>query len=406
MLYKHKYDYSLNEQGERSLIYFDNAATSYPKPEGVYKTMVRFMKEYGANAGRSGHKMAIEAGKMIYRCRQLLAMLFNISDPMDIVFTYNTTEAINLALKGLLNSGDHVITTSIEHNAVARPLKALEKRGVAVSFARCYSDGTLDPKTVEEHIRPNTRLIVMTHASNVTGTVLPVKEVGEIAHKHGLYLLVDAAQTAGICDIDVQKMNIDMLAFPGHKGLLGPQGTGGLYIKKGINLRPLKEGGTGSDSESLLQPEFMPDKFESGTLNAPGIAGLAAGLEYIMNKGIDTLHQHEIGLTGYMMDKLSSIGDITIYGPAEPERRVGIILLNIDGMDGSTVSDILDQRYDIATRAGLHCAPLAHMTIGTINKGAVRFSIGCFNTEKDADAAVKALKDIIFLNRSNRYFDS
>ncbi|MDI3507865.1 MAG: hypothetical protein PWP48_889 [Clostridiales bacterium] len=380
-----------------TLIYLDNAATSYPKPECVYEAVLKCMKEYGANPGRSGHRMAIEAGKTVYRCRELLSELFNIPNPMDIVFTYNATDAINLAIKGFVRNGDHIITTSMEHNAVARPLTALQRQGVDVSFVPCGSDGTLNAADIECYIRSNTRLIAMTHASNVTGTILPINEVGEIAHEHGITFLVDAAQTAGTCDIDVAEMNIDMLAFPGHKGLLGPQGTGGLYIKKGVELQPLKQGGTGSNSESLIQPDLMPDKFESGTLNTPGIAGLAAGVEYILGKGVDAIHAHEIGLIKQMLEELSSLNGVSIYGHSDAEGRVGIISLNIEGITDGELSNILDQGYDIATRAGLHCAPLAHTTIGTIDKGAVRFSVSCFNTRDDIDAAVSALKDIIHI---------
>ncbi|WP_041643853.1 aminotransferase class V-fold PLP-dependent enzyme [Mahella australiensis] len=379
------------------MIYLDNAATSYPKPEYVYEAVLKCMKEYGANPGRSGHRMAIEAGKKVYRCRELLAELFNIPDPMDIVFTYNATDAINLAVKGFIRSGDHIITTSMEHNAVARPLTTLKTQGVDVSFVPCGSDGTLNAEDIEGYIRPNTRLIAMTHASNVTGTILPINEVGEVAHEHGITFLVDAAQTAGTCDIDAAEMNIDMLAFPGHKGLLGPQGTGGLYIKKGVELQPLKQGGTGSNSESLIQPDLMPDKFESGTLNTPGIAGLAAGVEYILDKGVNAIHAHEIGLIKQMLEELRSLNGVSIYGPSDAKGRVGIISLNIDGITDGELSNVLDQSYDIATRAGLHCAPLAHTTIGTIDKGAVRFSVSYFNTRDDIDAAVSALKDIVHI---------
>ncbi|MBZ4665492.1 MAG: cysteine desulfurase family protein [Mahella sp.] len=380
-----------------ALIYLDNAATSYPKPECVYEAVLRCMREYGANPGRSGHRMAIEAGQTIYRCRKSLAELFNIPDPIDIVFTYNATDAINLAIKGFIHSGDHIISTSMEHNAVARPLAALSAQGVAVSFVPCSGDGTLNAPDIERYIRHNTRLIAMTHASNVTGTIMPINEVGEIAHKHGITFLVDAAQTAGTCDIDVCRMNIDMLAFPGHKGLLGPQGTGGLYIKKGVELQPLKQGGTGSNSESLIQPEFMPDKFESGTLNTPGIAGLAASVEYILDKGVDAIHRHETDLIKHMLQELRFLDGISIYGPSDSEGRVGIISLNIEGVTDGELSNLLDRDYGIATRAGLHCAPLAHKTIGTIDKGAVRFSVSYFNTRDDIDAAVSALKEIIYM---------
>jgi len=376
------------------MIYFDNAATSWPKPENVLSAMEKCMREYGANPGRGGHKMALEAGRVIFKARESIAKLFNIKNPMNVIFTLNTTEALNLGIKGLLRPGDNVITTSMEHNSVIRPLKALEETGVEVTIVNCNQEGYLNPDDIKKAIKPNTRLIVITFASNVTGTVMPVEEVGKIAREKGIVFMVDAAQGAGIFDIDVEKMNIDLLAFPGHKALLGPQGTGGLFIREGINLKPLKEGGTGSSSEMITQPDIVPDKYESGTPNTVGIAGLSAGVEFILEKGIHNIRRKEEELTEYMLEGLKEIGNIKIYGPKSAKDRAAVISINIGEMDSGEVSYILDRVYGIATRAGLHCAGLAHRTIGSFNQGTVRFSFGYFNTKEEVDSALDALRNI------------
>ncbi len=376
------------------MIYLDNAATTFPKPESVYKAMDGCLRGFGANPGRSGHKLALEAGRSIYKTRELVCKLFNIENPMQVIFTSNATDSLNLALKGLLKPGDHVITTSMEHNSMVRPITALESLGVENTIVQCDKQGILDPSTIEAAIKTNTKLIAMTHASNVAGTIMPVEEVGKIARRKGVYLLVDGAQTAGIYEIDVQKLNIDLLALPGHKGLMGPQGTGILYIREGIDLAHMKEGGTGSHSEILQQPDITPDRYESGTPNTPGIVGLGAGIEFIIETGIDKIREHEESLTNTMLEELKKIEGIRIYGPRDAKKQAAVISINIGDEDSSEISYVLDKAFDIAVRSGLHCAPLAHRTMGTFDQGTVRFSMGYFNTKEDVYKAVDALKHI------------
>ncbi len=376
------------------MIYFDNGATSFPKPEIVYDEIYTAMKDYGANPGRSGHKLALKAGRGIYETRDVLSQLFNIKNPMNIVFTMNCTESLNLGLKGLLKKGDHVITTSMEHNSIIRPLKAMGKEGVSTTVVKADSKGRIDPVDIESCIQKNTKLIVMTHVSNLTGTILPIEKVGKIARDNGIFFMVDAAQSAGVYDIDVEKMDIDLLAFPGHKGLLGPQGTGGLYIKEGLDIKELKEGGTGSISHSLDQPEVLPDKFESGTPNTPGVIGLGAGVRYILEKGIKNIRKHEEDLTRHFIEELSKVHGVKLYGPSDIREQGAVVSLNIGDEDSSEISYILDEVYNIAVRPGLHCAPLAHKTIGTFEQGVVRFSFGIFNTHDEIELGIKAIKEI------------
>lgn len=376
------------------MIYLDNAATSYPKPEEVYKAVDKCLREYGANPGRSGHKLALRAGRAIYETRELMCELFNIENPMQIIFTCNATDSLNLAIKGILKKGDHVITSGMEHNSLIRPIKALEEIGVENTIVECDNEGVIKLDKLKGAIKDNTKLIALTHSSNVTGTIMPIKEIGKIAKESNILLLVDAAQTAGVYNIDLKEMNIDLLAFPGHKGLMGPQGTGALYIREGIELKHMKEGGTGSKSESLLQPEIIPDRYESGTPNTPGIVGLGAGIRYILDVGTDNIRKHEEELTAYMINGLKKIDKVKIYGPMDAKRKASVISLNIGDLDSSEVSYILDQAFDIAVRSGLHCAPLAHKTLGTFEQGTVRFSIGYFNTKKDIDKALEAIEKI------------
>lgn len=376
------------------MIYLDNAATTYPKPEKVYESILDCMKNYCANPGRAGHKLAMKAAREIYDARENIARLLGISDPMSIVFTHNATDSLNLAIKGVLESKDHVITTSMEHNSVIRPIKALEEKGVENTVVKCNEEGVLDCRDIEKAIKPNTKLIVTTHASNVSGTLIDIKSVGEIAKKHGILYLVDASQTAGVYDIQVDENNIDMLAAPGHKCLLGPQGTGILYIRDGLKLSILKEGGTGSKSEELYQPDLTPDKYESGTHNTPGIVGLNEGVKFIFEEGIENIRKHEEELCQYMLDRLNEVPDIKIYGPKDSKKRAAVISINIGNMDSGEVTFLLDSEYEIATRSGIHCSPLAHTTLGTLKQGAVRFSLGYFNTKEDIDKAIEALKEI------------
>lgn len=376
------------------MIYVDNAATTWPKPNSVYRAVTDCMEKYGANPGRSGHKMAIQAGQLLLYAREMLCGIFHLKDPFQIIFTYNCTDSLNLAIKGSVAPGDHVVTTSLEHNAVARPLKEMEKQGLELTIVQCSQEGILDPDDIRKAIKPNTRLIVTTHASNVIGTILPIEEIGKIARGHGIPYLVDAAQTAGTLPIDLSKLPVDMMAFPGHKGLLGPQGTGGLYIHPDVKLRQIREGGTGSMSESVYQPDFLPDKYESGTMNTPGIAGLGAGAEYIIKEGQARLLSHERRLEKLFIEALSHINGIKIYGPADLNSRTGIVALNIRDKDSSEVANLLDERYDVAIRGSLHCAPLAHETIGTLRHGAVRFSFGIFNTLDEVKRCIQALEEI------------
>lgn len=372
----------------------DNAATSWPKPDIVYNSVICCMKKYGANPGRSSHKMAIEAANILLYTREMLCELFDVTDPFSMIYTYNTTDSLNLAIKGILKEGDHVITSSMEHNSVLRPLKHLEKLGVQITIVQADSKGMVDPEDIKKAIKTNTRLIVTTHASNVTGTLLPIEEIGNIARSFGIPYLVDAAQTAGVLPMSFSKLPVDLVAFPGHKGLLGPQGTGVLYIRKGIELKPIRVGGTGSQSEELYQPDFLPDRYEAGTLNTPGIAGLGAGIQYILSKGQQKLLCQQIRLEKMFLDALSQIKNVTIYGPERLEERIGIISINIKDHDSSYISNILSENYGIATRGGLHCAPLAHQTIGTFHQGTVRFSPGIFNTLEDVKLCIKAIEEI------------
>ncbi len=381
------------------MIYLDNAATTFPKPKEVHDAMLDCMMNYCANPGRAGHKLAMKAAREIYDARESVASLFNIEDPMSIVFTSNATESLNLAIKGFVNPGDHIITTSMEHNSVIRPIKALEQSNVENTIVLCETDGSLDVNKIKEAIKLNTKLIVTTHASNVCGTIIDIESIGKIAKENKVTYLVDASQTAGVYNIDVDKMNIDMLATPGHKCLMGPQGTGILYIKKGIILKELTQGGTGSNSEDLFQPDLHPDKYESGTHNTPGIVGLGRGVQYIMDKGIDKIRMHEEDLCDYMLKELEKIDEVTIYGIKDSKKRAAVISINIDNIDSGEVTYLLDSEYDIATRSGIHCAPLAHQTLGTLETGAVRFSPGYFNTKNDIDKAINALKEIIENNR-------
>ncbi|MCE5194115.1 MAG: aminotransferase class V-fold PLP-dependent enzyme [Nitrospiraceae bacterium] len=379
------------------MIYLDNAASSFPKPKQVEEAALNFLRNIGANPGRSGHRLSIEAGRIIYKTRESLAALFGVKDPLRIVFGLNATEALNLALNGILKKGDHVITSSIEHNSVMRPLRELEKNGIEISVVKCSSHGLIDPDDIRESIKKNTRLIVINHASNIIGTIQPVSEIGKIAREHGTLFLLDAAQTGGCCPIDFEKDMIDLLAFTGHKNLYGLQGTGGLIIGEIIDIKkfqPLKTGGTGSRSEYEKQPDFLPDKFESGTPNTIGLAGLGAGVEFVLKEGIKKIQKHEIKLTRKLITGLKNIQDVIVYGLDNPEKRTATVSFNIKGIASSDIGLTLDEKYDIMCRIGLHCSPAAHKTIGTFPDGTVRFSMSYFTTEKDIDNTLEAVADI------------
>jgi len=376
------------------MIYFDNPATSWPKPPQVKEAMVKFMDEIGANPGRSGHLLSIEAARIVYETREALSVLFHVKDSSRIVFTLNATESINLALKGLLKYKDHVITSSMEHNSVMRPLRNLEKKGIELSIVPCSNEGMLDPQDVEREIQSNTRIVILNHASNVTGTLLPIRKVGEIARKHNLLFLVDAAQTAGAYPIDVEKDGIDLLAFTGHKSLYGPQGTGGLAIGENVNIQdltPLKQGGTGSRSEFEEQPDFLPDRFESGTPNGVGISGLLAGVQFVLEKGVERIRQNEMILTQKLIEGLKEIPQVKCYGPENKNDRIATLSFNFSRLSPSNGALRLEKEFGILCRSGLHCAPAAHRSIGTFPEGTIRFGLSAFNTEEEIDTAIQAV---------------
>ncbi len=376
----------------------DNAATSWPKPPQVIEAMADFLERAGGNPGRSGHRLSIEAGRVVYDTREAVAELFNVPDPMRVIFTGNATHALNIAIRGLVKPGDKVITTSIEHNSVMRPLRALEREGVELVVVECAPDASLDPSDVEAALKGGARLVVINHASNVVGTILPIAEIAGIAHRYGALVLIDAAQTAGCLPIDVQESGIDMLAFTGHKSLLGPTGTGGLVINDTVDigqLAPLIEGGTGSRSEFEKQPEELPDKYESGTINAVGLAGLKAGIDYINARGIDEIRWDESELAGYLLEGLSAIPDITVYGPSDILRRTTVVSFTSDNKSVSEIGYRLDEEFGVLSRVGLHCSPALHKTIGTFPKGTVRLAPGPFTTESDIASVIAAVEEVV-----------
>jgi cysteine desulfurase family protein len=378
-------------------IYFDHAATSWPKPPGVAAAMVDYLERVGANPGRSGHRASIEAGRIMYKTRELAADLFHCDDPMRVVFTMNITHAINLVLRGLLHPADHVITSSMEHNSVMRPLRALEREDVELSCIDCDEEGKLNSAELEQQIRSNTRLIVMNHASNVSGTILPLREVASIAQKHHILLLVDTAQTAGALPIDINKDMIDFLTFTGHKSLYGPTGTGGVVFGKSVDIneiQPLIRGGTGSRSEKEEQPTFLPDRFESGTQNVVGLAGLGASLEWLQERGVAAIREHEKQLCKFLLDALAEIPGITIYGPKNAYLQTATVSINMDGYSPAELGLALDEEFGILCRVGLHCAPAAHRTLGTFPTGSVRISMGVFHQQEDVEYLVNALQEL------------
>lgn len=378
------------------MIYLDNAATSFPKPEAVYQTLDRFARESLANPGRAGHKMALAAEHALDDARHVLNQLFRGEGPERFIFTLNCTDALNMAFKGVLQEGDHVITTDLEHNSVSRPLRAMELAG-HISLTRIHADGggTINPDDVRRAITPRTRLVALTHASNVLGTVQPVAEVGKIARAHNVLFLIDAAQTAGAVPIDVRTMSIDLLAFPGHKSLLGPTGTGALYVGPHARLRAWREGGTGGDSSNEVQPSELPYFLEGGTPNVLGVAGLAAGVRFVQEKGIEAICQHEVALIDRLRQRLEEIGGYEVFGHHDLSRHVGTISFRCQAMPATELGGILDQAFDIAVRPGLHCAPYIHRSLGTFPEGTVRVSPGLFNTKEDIDLLAQALVEIV-----------
>lgn len=378
-------------------VYADNAATSYPKAPGVTDAVCNYIKYIGSNIGRGTYESSYSAGRTVYETRELLAELFNFKNPLNIAFTMNITESLNMILKGFLKPGDHVIVTSMEHNAVMRPLSSLMRKGVKVDRAICNINGTLNPSEIEKLIKPETKMVVMTHASNVCGTILPAVEVGKICRKNNIYFVLDTAQTAGLIDIDFEKFNLSGLAFTGHKGLLGPQGLGGLMLSTELEnlISPLIEGGTGSMSESECQPDCMPDKFESGTLNIPGIYGLNASLKYLKKTGINAIYETEMDLAERFINGVLNIEGIRLSGLPQRKGRVAVVSLDFCKFDNSEIALKLDKEFGIMTRVGLHCAPSAHKTLKTFPKGTVRFSFSHFTTYDDIDYIISSINKIV-----------
>lgn len=379
------------------MIYLDHAATSWPKPPQVARAMSDYLEIAGGNPGRSGHRLSIAAARYVYDAREAVATLFQAPDPLRVVFTLNVTYALNLALRGLLQPGDHVVTTSIEHNSVMRPLRELEKHSVQLSVVACRPDGTLDLEAMRRAITPGTHLVVVNHASNVMGAILPVSEIAQMAHQVSALLLVDVAQTAGTYPINVMEMGIDLLAFTGHKSLQGPPGTGGLIIGSNVDvskLTPLARGGTGSRSEFEEQPEMLPDKYESGTQNGVGLAGLGAGVRWVLERTVEEIRAHELELATVLTSGLRCIKGVTVYGPADPKQSVAVVSCRVEGQRVSNIGLRLDDEFEILCRVGLHCAPAAHKTIGTFPEGTIRLAPGVLTTMDDIYATLNAFEKL------------
>lgn len=375
------------------MIYLDNAATTMKKPDVVVQAVAGAMCAIG-NPGRGVHDGALDASRIVYDARRALADLFHAEKPERIAFTANSTEALNMAIKGTLNPGDHVITTALEHNSVLRPLYEMQARGVELTILPADRQGRINYADFEAHIRENTRAIICTHGSNLTGNLLDIRRIGGIAKAHDLLFIVDASQTTGVFPIDVQEMQVDILCFTGHKGLLGPQGTGGLYVREGVDVRPLLSGGSGVQTYSRSHPTQMPTRLEAGTLNAHGLAGLNAAVRWIMDAGIDNLRRKEQELMRSFYERVRAIPGVTVYGDFSDMERCPIVCLNVRDYDSAQVSDALSEDYGIATRPGAHCAPLMHEALGTVEQGAVRFSFSHFNTIEEIEIAVSALQEL------------
>lgn len=379
------------------MIYLDNGATSFPKPRCTAEAVYDFLLHTGANPGRSAHGMSVDAARIVYEAREAVNSFFGGPDPLRVVFTMNATYGINMALKGLLKPGDRVVTTSMEHNAVMRPLRSLEAEGLVVTVIACGDDGVLDPSDVKAALKDGAELVVMSAASNVTGTIMPVREVGRYAREKGVPFLVDTAQAGGLVPLNMEDDCIDLLAFTGHKALYGPPGTGGLIIGAGVgekDIRPLIEGGTGSRSEEEIQPAFLPDRLESGTPNAAGLAGLRASLNWLKETGSDEILRREQDLTERLGQEIAAVYGLQLYGPEDARQRTGVLSFTIDGLEVSEIGERLDADFGILTRVGLHCAPAAHRTIGTFPEGTVRMAVGAFTSDEEIDVAVDAVRTI------------
>ena len=378
---------------ESTMIYMDNAATTMHKPKEVIDAVVVAMSSMG-NAGRGVNEASLSASRLIYDTREKLCRLFGAEDPRQIVFTANSTESLNIAIKGILNPGDHVIATMLEHNSVLRPLYEMEKKGVRLTIVKSNPEGTLDLADIENAIAPDTKMIVCTNGSNLTGNYIDPEPIGTLAREKGIVFVVDASQTAGVFPIDVQKMKIDVLCFTGHKGMLGPQGTGGMYVRKGLSVRPLLSGGSGVQTYSKTHPTEMPTALEAGTLNGHGIAGLHAAVEYLEKTGVDTIRAREQDLMWRFYEGVKEIPGVKVYGDFSTKNRCAIVTLNIGDYDSSEVSDELLTEYGLSTRSGGHCAPLMHEALGTVEQGAVRFSFSHYNTEEEVDTAIRAIREL------------
>lgn len=375
------------------MIYMDNAATTMRKPQEVVEAVMNAMCSMG-NAGRGAHAASLSASRVIYNAREALARFFGAENPKQIVFTNNSTESLNIAIKGLFEPGDHAVTTMLEHNSVLRPLYEMQEKGVEVTIVKSDKKGNISYEELEDAIKENTKAIVITNASNLTGNYVDVKRVGEIAKKKGVLLIVDASQTAGVYPINVKEMNIDILCFTGHKSLLGPQGTGGLYVREGLKLKPLKCGGSGVQTYLKKHPDDMPTALEAGTLNGHGIAGLGAAIEYLEKEGIDNIRAKELQHMWHFYNGVKDIPGVKIYGDFDTEVRCPVVTLNIGDYDSSEVSDELLMTYGISTRPGAHCAPLMHEALGTVGQGAVRFSFSHYNTEEEVETAINAIREL------------
>ena len=374
-------------------IYLDNAATTKQKPQCVIDAVAAAMNSMG-NSGRGAHNDSLDASRLIYDTRDMISTMMNLGDPRQVAFTSNSTEALNTAIMGLFEAGDHIISTVMEHNSVLRPLYLLEEAGAEVSFVPCDERGCLRTDLFDSFVKENTKAVVCTHASNLTGNANDLMQIGQFCKKHGLLFIVDASQTAGVLPIDMQAMNIDVVCFTGHKGLYGPQGTGGLCVRSGLKIRPLKSGGSGIHTYLKAHPAEMPTALEAGTLNGHGIAGLHAALGFLNETGTDTIHKKEIALMRRFLDGISDIPSVKLYGDFNTDHRAAVVSLNLGDYDSSEVSDELSYTYGIATRPGAHCAPLMHQSMGTVDQGMVRFSFSWFNTEEEIDAAIRALHEL------------
>lgn len=375
------------------MIYMDNAATTIQKPDAVKRAVAEAFDIMG-NSGRGASRPSLDASRIIYDTRGKLSRLFHGGDPRQIVFTANSTESLNIAIKGLLEKGDHAITTVLEHNSVLRPLYECERAGVELTILNCDEKGNISWDEMEASVRPHTKAIICTHASNLTGNMVDLEKTGEIARRNGILFLADASQTAGVYPIDVERFHIDVLCFTGHKGLRGPQGTGGLWVREGVKIRPLLSGGSGVDTYNPSHPSQMPTALEAGTLNGHGIAGLGAALDYIEKTGMDVIREREMTLMWRFYRGVCRVPGVRVYGDFDTEIRAPIVTINIQDMDSAVISDILSEEYGIVTRGGAHCAPLMHRALGTVDQGAVRFSFSHYNTEEEIDLAIDAVKEL------------